>query len=126
MNKRLHTGDDSHHGSAHRTDVVDLADARARLRTPRGGSRASHEEIESELEEIRLLLDQGITTEVKSRLNSLMSSARHDPSALARARCLLSAALETEGHYRESLEAVEMYESTESRAKLDAQTRADL
>ncbi|OLE51517.1 MAG: hypothetical protein AUG51_22300 [Acidobacteria bacterium 13_1_20CM_3_53_8] len=123
MTKRLHTGDESHQRSS--SDVVDLADARQRLRKNQRG-RVSVEEIALELEEIQLLLDQGLTSEVKSRLTSLMSAARHEPSVLARARCLLSAAMEMEGRYRESLEAVSMYETTESRAKLDAETRATM
>ena len=41
---------------------------------------------------------------------------------LALARCALSTALEQQGHYRDSLAAVAMYESPESRAKLDDQT----
>ena len=39
---------------------------------------------------------------------------------------MLSAALEMQGHYRESLEAVQMYELPESRAKLDADATACL
>ncbi len=80
----------------------------------------------SELEEIRTLLDLGLSTEVKARLTPLISAARHDASLLAQARCVLSAALEMQGHYRESLEAVQMYELPESRAKLDGEATACL
>jgi DNA-binding NtrC family response regulator/tetratricopeptide (TPR) repeat protein len=41
---------------------------------------------------------------------------------LALARCALSTALEQQGHYRDSLAAVAMYESPETRPKLDEQT----
>ena len=57
---------------------------------------------------------------IGSRL--LISNARNNPSILALARCALSTALEQQGHYRDSLAAVAMYESPESRAKLDDQT----
>jgi hydrogenase-4 transcriptional activator len=41
---------------------------------------------------------------------------------LALARCALSTALEQQGHYRDSLAAVSMYESPDTRPKLDEQT----
>ena len=100
--------------------VVNLADARVRLRSHRAA--VSRESLQSELEAVRLLLDQGLTSEAKTRLTPLLAGARGDASLLAQARCALSAALEMEGHYRESLEAVQMYEAAEVRAKLDADT----
>src|SRR6185436_11057727 len=98
--------------------VVDLADARVRIRS----RKPTTESLTSELDEIRSLLDQGLSTEAKARLSLLIANARHNPSILALARCALSTALEQQGHYRDSLAAVSMYESPESRAKLDAQT----
>ncbi|MGH9882064.1 MAG: tetratricopeptide repeat protein, partial [Pyrinomonadaceae bacterium] len=97
--------------------VVDLADARVRLRSRPG--HVSDERLMEELDEVNLLLDQGLSAEARTRLTSLISSARGNPSILALARCALSTALEMQGHYRESLAAVAMYESQESRAKLD-------
>jgi len=99
--------------------VVDLADARVRLRSR---PRPSNESLMSELDEVRSLLDQGLSTEAKERLTSLISTARNYPSVLALARCALSVALEQQGHYRDSLASVAMYESPESRLKLDDQT----
>jgi len=99
--------------------VVDLADARVRIRSR---PKPSNESLLRELDEIRSLLDQGLSTEAKQRLATLISNARNFPSVLALARCALSTALEQQGHYRDSLAAVSMYESPESRAKLDAQT----
>jgi len=75
-----------------------------------------------ELDEVHSLLDQGLSSEAKDRLTSVISSARNHPSVLALARCALSTALEMQGHYRDSLAAVAMYESPESRAKLDDKT----
>src|SRR5438132_55760 len=98
--------------------VVDLADARVRLRS-RSRSGPSHESLARELNEIRSLLDQGLSVEARARLTSLIAASRHDPSVLALARCALSSALEMQGHYRDSLAAVAMYESPESRSKLD-------
>src|SRR6202040_1331352 len=98
--------------------VVDLADARVRLRSQtRGGPKI--ESLRQDLDEIRSLLDQGLTVEAKSRLTSLISAARQHPSILALARCELSTALEMQGHHRDSLAAVAMYETSESRTKLD-------
>lgn len=96
--------------------VVELAHARVKLRSRHG--KVSLESLALELEAVRELLDQALTTEAHSRLNSLLAQARSDPVLLAETRCLLSTALEMEGHYRESLEAVAMYETPEARAKL--------
>jgi hydrogenase-4 transcriptional activator len=103
--------------------VVDLADARVRIHSR---TKPTHESLMRELDEIRSLLDQGLSTEAKDRLAILISNARHDPAILALARCALSTALEQQGHYRDSLAAVAMYEDSDSRAKLDDQTASYL
>src|ERR1051325_6119423 len=97
--------------------VVDLASARLHSR-----KAATRESLVSELEQIRLLLDQGRSTEVQSRITPLIVAARQDASLLAQARCALSMALEMQGRYKESLEAVRMYELPEARARVDAET----
>ena len=97
--------------------VVDLADARVRLRSP--ARNLSNQKLMEELDEVSSLLDQGLSAEARARLSSLISSARNNPSILALARCALSTALEMQGNYKESLAAVAMYESTDSRTKLD-------
>src|SRR5678809_1787964 len=88
----------------------------------RDRAKPTHESLKRELEEIRSLLDQGLSTEAKDRLALLISNARNNVTVLALARCALSTALEQQGHYRDSLAAVSMYESPESRVKLDEQT----
>ena len=103
--------------------VVDLADARVRIRSR---PKPSNESLLRELDEIRSLLDQGLSTEAKQRLATLISNARNFPAVLALARCALSIALEQQGHYRDSLAAVAMYETPESRVKLDAPTVSHL
>ncbi len=97
--------------------VVDLAVARVRLRSGQG--QASAEQLLQELDEVRSLLDQGLSAEAKTRLTSLIAAANKNPSILALARCALSAALEMQGQFRDSLAAVAMYESPESKLKLD-------
>ncbi len=99
--------------------VVDLADARVRLGAR---SRPSNQSLLEELDQVRSLLDQGLSAEAKSRISLLISAAHNNPSILALARCALSTALEMQGQYRDSLAAVAMYESPESRAKLDQPT----
>ena len=99
--------------------VVDLADARVRLRSR--SRQPSNQNLLEELDEVRSLLDQGLSAEAKSRITLLISAAQNNPSILALARCALSTALEMQGQYRDSLAAVAMYESPESRAKLDQQ-----
>ncbi len=99
--------------------VVDLADARVRLNSR---ARPSNQNLLEELDQVRSLLDQGLSAEAKSRISLLIAAAKNSPSVLALARCALSTALEMQGQYRDSLAAVAMYESPESRAKLDQQT----
>src|SRR6185503_10316333 len=98
--------------------VVDLADARVRLSSR---SRPSNQNLLEELDEVRSLLDQGLSAEAKSRIALLIAAAKNNPSILALARCALSTALEMQGQFRDSLAAVAMYESPESRAKLNPQ-----
>lgn len=105
--------------------IVDLADARVRLRSP-SRTPASRQSLIDEIEAVRGLLDQGLSTEAKSRLSSVLTAARNDPSILAQARCALSTSLEMQERFRESLEAVSMYEAPEARAKLDSETVAML
>src|SRR6266850_5661698 len=101
--------------------VVDLADARVRLNSRSRPSHPSNKNLLEELDEVRSLLDQGLSAEARLRIASLITNARNNPSILALARCALSTALEMQGQYRESLAAVAMYESPESRTKLDQQ-----
>jgi DNA-binding NtrC family response regulator/tetratricopeptide (TPR) repeat protein len=104
--------------------VVDLEHARARLRSRAG--KATPQALADELEAVRGLLDEGLTTEARRRLNSLLAQTRTHPALLAQARCALSMALEMQGQYRESLDAVAMYEDPEARAKLDLNLSARL
>ena len=108
-----------------RRSVVDLADARVRLKS-RARTDMSTESLTVELENIQMLLDQGLSIEARSRLAALIAAARQNPSILALARCALSTALEMQGHYRESLAAIAMYETPESRAKLSEEADSAL
>ena len=104
--------------------VVDLEHARVRLRSQ--GGKVSPESLNAELNAIRDLLDRGLSSEARTRLNAVLSAARSHPAALAEARCFLSIALEMQGHFHESLDAVSMYEDAEMRAKLDPALSARL
>jgi hydrogenase-4 transcriptional activator len=107
------------------SSVAQLTDtARKQPRTRSNSS--SREPLKREIEEVRLLLDQGLTTEVQQRLTSIIKAARHDVSLLAQARSMLSASLEMQGHYRESLDTVLMYEQAEARVGLDAEAMASV
>ncbi|MDX6382440.1 MAG: hypothetical protein QOK48_13 [Blastocatellia bacterium] len=110
----------------HITDnaVVDLEHARVQLRSRAG--KSSPAELSDDLEAVRGLLDQGLTTEARLRLNSLLAQTRTQPALLAQARCALSTALEMQGQNREALDAVAMYEDPEARAKLDLTLSARL
>jgi hydrogenase-4 transcriptional activator len=106
--------------------VVDLADARTRLKVRTRAGKIPRETLESELEEMRVLLDQGRASEVKTQFTSLMGAIAHDPSLLAEARCMLSAALEMQGRYRDSFEALAMYATPESQKGLSAEASVQL
>jgi hydrogenase-4 transcriptional activator len=98
--------------------VVDLARERVRLR-----SRAAKQPSAShttELAQINLLLDKGYSLEAQARLTSLLPVVQKEPTSLAEARLALSLVFEMQGDYRESLNAVAMYEEPESRANLPA------
>jgi transcriptional regulator with PAS, ATPase and Fis domain len=125
--KRTHTsGQDSKRDDpARNSEIVDLADARVRLNTrPRLG--ASREALLEELQAVRVLLDQGRSIEVKTRLTTLIAASRNDASLLAQARAALSLSLEMQGRFRESLDAIQMYEQAAAQARLDADTQAAL
>jgi hydrogenase-4 transcriptional activator len=123
MAKDSHTGRDAHKERIAATSgIVNLEAARARLRS-RTRTGTSREALQTELDAIHVLLDQGLSSEAETRLASLLKDARHDESLLAKTRCALSVALEMKGHYRESLEAVMMYESAEARENLDEEAQ---
>jgi DNA-binding NtrC family response regulator/tetratricopeptide (TPR) repeat protein len=94
--------------------VVDLSRARARLR---GNSQPSQSFVR-ELDAIEQLLDAGNSLAAVSELQSLISSARNQPEALAQARLSLSIAQEMHGQYKESLAAISMYEAPDARTRL--------
>jgi len=82
---------------------------------------------ESQIEQteaVRSLLDQGLSSEAERSSRSLIKTARRNPALLARAHCYLSVALEMQGRYLESLEAVKAYELPESLKDLDAESLA--
>ena len=100
-------------------------DAEQGERTPRGGAapsvthitearRAASLPLERQLEEVQELLDRGLPSVADARLRQLIAQARREPAVLARARYLLSTALQTMGRNRDALEAVEMYEPADS------------
>src|SRR6185295_16285769 len=121
MDKRVGRGplDPDQQNSPKVRGVVDLADARVRINSR---NRPTVESLTNDLDEIRSLLDQGLSTEARDRLATVISNARNFQSVLALARCLLSITLEQQGHYRDSLAAVAMYEAPEARTKLDDRT----
>ncbi len=82
-------------------------------------------EIE-QTEAVRSLLDQGLSSEAERRSRALIKTARRNPALLARAHCYLSVALEMQGRYDESLEAVKLYELPQSQKDLDAESLADV
>ena len=120
MTKRVDSGPENSGQASDRRSVVNLADARVRLKS-RAPADTSIETLTLELESVRSLLDQGLSIEARARLTALISAARHNPSILALARCSLSIALEMQSSYRDSLAAVAMYEAPEARAKLSAE-----
>ena len=87
-------------------------------------SGAQRESLESRLEEIRTLLDQGLSSEAQTRVAALLRTPRLDASLAAKARCALSLSLEMQGRYSESLAAIAMYEPAAARAVLKPEAAA--
>jgi len=75
-------------------------------------------------EAVHSLLDQGLSSEAERSSRSLIKTARRNPALLARAHCYLSVALEMQGRYLESLEAIKIYEQPEALKDLDAESLA--
>ncbi|HZB43988.1 MAG TPA: tetratricopeptide repeat protein, partial [Pyrinomonadaceae bacterium] len=105
------------------SSVVNLSDAR---RAAEGRASVSRAILERDLEESREMLDRGLSGAAEARLRHAVSSARGDRNLQARARCLLSVALEMQGRYTDALEAVKQYESPEARARLDPEVASGL
>jgi DNA-binding NtrC family response regulator/tetratricopeptide (TPR) repeat protein len=123
MISRLHKGDaDQGERTSEQTgshQVIPIGEAR-RAAAGRGVSFPAP--LEQQLEEVQEHLDRGLPSAAESRLRQIITQARRDPSVLARARRLHSVTLEVVGRYRDSLEAVRVYESPESGKSLDAET----
>ena len=97
--------------------VVDLQGVRARLNS--SAATTTPESLAAELAAVRDLIDQGLSSEARKRLVPILSAARSHRTVLAQARWALSIALEMQGQFRESLDALSMYEDAEMRAQLD-------
>jgi DNA-binding NtrC family response regulator/tetratricopeptide (TPR) repeat protein len=111
-------------GEGYDARPADARPAAARARAAR--AEAARLALEGELEEARVLLDQGLSSEVVKRAGTIARSARSDESLLAKARCLTAAALEMQGRYGESLDAVRAYEAAHARERLDPDARLTL
>jgi hydrogenase-4 transcriptional activator len=102
------------------SSVFNISDARRS-----SGGRAAvvtTESLYKELDESRELLDRGLPSAAEARLRHVINAARREPKLRALAQRRLSQTLEFLGRYRDSLEAVEEYESAEARGDLDAET----
>ena len=78
------------------------------------------------LESAHLLFDRGLLSEASAELTELIKSSHNDWRLLAQARCLLSRVRALEGHFNDSLAAIESYESPDARHGLDPQTDIQL
>ena len=99
--------------------VINLSDARQRVR--RRATDATEQALAAQLEAARERLDWGQAGEAEARARQLIKATRYDETVLAQARAMLSAALEMQGRYRDSLDAVQMYEEPAARKGLDAE-----
>ena len=81
------------------------------------------ESFKRKLEDIHVLLDKGQSSDALIKLSQIIKSAQLNPSLLANAKCAYSVALEMQGKYQDSLSSISIYETIESRAKLDVSTR---
>jgi len=108
-----------------RISLEDEPDRRARPATQSSSARAQAAHA-GRLDAARILLDRGLSRKAEEQLTDLIKSAQQDKTLLAQARCLLSTARAMEGHFSDSLAAIQMYESTDARRGLDAETDIQL
>ncbi len=96
------------------------------------GARASRQSpahattLSGRLESAHLLFDRGLLSEASAELTELIKSSQSDSVHLAQARCLLSKVRAMEGHFTDSLAAINSYESPDARLALDSQTDIQL
>ncbi|HSE15903.1 MAG TPA: sigma 54-interacting transcriptional regulator [Pyrinomonadaceae bacterium] len=121
MNNEPHlpNGNFAGHKSAPRFSAAAVASAQTQK--PQSSQLASQTE---QTEAVRSLLDQGLSSEAERSSRSLIKTAKRNPALLARAHCYLSVALEMQGRYLESLEALKIYELPEAFKDLDAESVA--
>jgi len=98
--------------------VVSLSDARRRAQAR---AESSHAVLTARIEATRELLDWGQPGEAESRLRQIIKATSFDEASLASARAMLSVALEMQGRYHESLDAVLVYEDPQARINLSAE-----
>ncbi|HYH84302.1 MAG TPA: sigma 54-interacting transcriptional regulator [Pyrinomonadaceae bacterium] len=123
MTSRTHKGDaDSGARAPGETGSSVLHISDARRGSASGRAFAAGLPLDVRLEETRELLDRGLPSAAETSLRQIISAARRDAGSLALARRLLSKTLEMLGRYRDSLEAVLMYEPADARGTLDAET----
>ena len=125
MISRLHKGDaENGESTSEKTassQVIPIGEAR---RTAAGRGVSFPAPLEQQLEEVRELLDRGLPSVADTRLRQIITHAKRDHSVLARARRLHSVTLEAMGRFRDSLEAVRVYEAPESGGALAPETFA--
>ncbi|HJR07092.1 MAG TPA: sigma 54-interacting transcriptional regulator [Pyrinomonadaceae bacterium] len=119
MNTRYPNDGNEPETTAKAAGVVNLSEARRRVRER---ASAAHASLAAEIEATRELLDGGQATEAETRLRHIINSARDDEELLAQARYMLSVSLETQGRHPDSLAAVQLYEDPQARAALDTET----
>ena len=97
-----------------------------------GGSRASSNgavgrlSLPKQLDEVRRLLDEGLSSQAERQGRQLISAARREPEILAKAHCSVSVALEMQGRYVDSLEIIKIYEPSDSTKELSTETAAEI
>ncbi len=77
----------------------------------------------SELKEIRLEIDRGLSSAAQKRLSVFLSQNRYDAELSARAKCLLCESLELQGRHAEAVETLQNYETENVLNKLEFETR---
>jgi transcriptional regulator with PAS, ATPase and Fis domain len=119
MNTSLPKDGSASEKTAKGTGVVNLSDARRRVRAR---VDAAHAALAAEIVATRELIDRGQATAAETRLTQIIKATRDDEELLAQARCMLSVSLETQGRYNDSLAVVQMYEEAQARAGIDPET----
>ena len=106
----------------HKSENASAFGAKVELRSPKLRN-ISNERVAEIIEEVERKLTEGLSIESEKILTDLLEKHSHTIENTAKLYRLLSYTLETEGKYKEALQAIEIYDDEELLGKLNLETQ---